>query len=63
MQPEQQIAREENCRIKLERGQRGGYGWEIAYAHAPGEEQEAIERIQATDMKLRALYLTAGEEQ
>lgn len=42
--------------VKVERGQRGGYGWEVR-ASAPGHDVEALLAvIREADAKLRAEY-------
>jgi len=41
--------------IKVERGQRGGYGWEIDLRGS--DETELMSRIAAIDARLRDTYL------
>lgn len=45
-------------KLKLMRGQRGSYGWEISVPHL--ELNEAVEKVKEIDMKLRRHYV--GEE-
>lgn len=60
---ERTISHEHNCggpgpelRVKIERGQRGGYGWEIAVS-APGHDADALLAvIDDTDSKLRRRF-------
>ncbi len=49
-------------RVKVERGQRGGYGWEIG-ASAPGHDVDTLLAIiRETDEKLRERYGPAATE-
>lgn len=42
------------ARIKLERGQKGGYGWEISFSGITLGECERV--ISACDLNLRRVY-------
>lgn len=45
-------------KLKVMRGQRGSYGWEITVPHL--DLNEAVEKVKEIDMKLRKHYV--GEE-
>ncbi len=54
-------ASQPELRIKLERGQRGGYGWEVS-ASAPGHDVEALLGvIDEVDSELRRRYSPTEE--
>lgn len=49
---------EPRVRVRIERGQRGGYGWEITVR---GDDAgDVLREIENTDHKLRATYLTSN---
>ena len=49
---------EPELRITLNRGQRGGYGWEIQYSCI--DKKELLGTIGEADRKLREKYLSEG---
>jgi hypothetical protein len=50
----------EPYKVKLERGQKGTYAWEISVQGA--NSAEIIEKIQAVDLMLRRAYLPVEPE-
>jgi len=61
---EEQIHRwvkEDTIKVKLERGQRGTYGWEISYEHT--NDETLIARIERVDLTLRQKYASHNEEE
>ena len=52
------VSNEPQLKIELTRGQRGGYGWTITYAHQDFEK--VFETIKKADERLRKEFL--GEE-
>jgi len=59
---EEQIHRwvkEDTIKVKLERGQRGTYGWEISYENT--DDQVLIDRIERMDLTLRTKFAQSGE--
>lgn len=55
---DQAIVHENRCSIQISySAMRKEYSWEIKSYHEPGEEYEALERIEALDLVLREKYL------
>ena len=52
------IRQEPELKITLNRGQRGGYGWEIQYSGT--DKTELLEAISKADRELREKYLSEG---
>ena len=46
--------KDDTIKVKLERGQRGSYAWEISYEGT--NEAEVLKRIASMDSKLREQY-------
>jgi hypothetical protein len=52
------IRQEPELKITLNRGQRGGYGWEIQYSGT--DKKELLHAIGEADRELREKYLSEG---
>lgn len=52
------IKQEPELKITLNRGQRGGYGWEIQYSGT--DKKELLGTLEEVDRELREKYLSEG---